>query len=102
MSETTISVSIDVPSLADGIAFYGQAFGFEVSVRPAPGVAVSGVNVATGPDDVVELRRTDAEVARNWRAATRNAFRTAFDAGLHADLVTADGWYRFRPTEQGS
>ena len=40
MSETTISVSIDVPSLADGIAFYGQAFGFEVSVRPAPGVAV--------------------------------------------------------------
>ena len=40
MSETSISVSIDVPSLADGIAFYGQAFGFEVSARPVPGVAV--------------------------------------------------------------
>ena len=39
MSETSISVSIDVPSLANGIAFYGQAFGFEVSARPAPGIA---------------------------------------------------------------
>jgi uncharacterized glyoxalase superfamily protein PhnB len=40
MTDLTLSVSVDVPSLADGIAFYGKAFGFEVSATPVPGVAV--------------------------------------------------------------
>ena len=47
MTGLTISVSIDVPSLADGIAFYGQAFGFEVGARPVPGVAVLKLGGAT-------------------------------------------------------
>ena len=35
-----ISVSIDVPSLEEGIAFYGQAFGFVEASRPHEAYAV--------------------------------------------------------------
>lgn len=76
--------------------------GVDRSGAPVPHATLGSHLMVATPDDVVELRRTDAAVARKWRAATRSAFRTAFDAGLHADLVTADGWYRFRPIEQGS
>ena len=37
---TSVSVSIDVPSLAQGVAFYCAAFGFTQKSRPVPGVAV--------------------------------------------------------------
>jgi predicted enzyme related to lactoylglutathione lyase len=37
---TTASVSIDVPSLAQGVAFYCAAFGFSKKSEPVPGVAV--------------------------------------------------------------
>ena len=36
----SVSVSVDVPSLEDGIRFYAQAFGFEKISEPYPGVAV--------------------------------------------------------------
>ena len=43
---TTVSVSIDVPSLAQGVAFYCAAFGFVEKSRPVPGVAVlHGLNI---------------------------------------------------------
>ena len=43
---TTVSISIDVPSLAQGLVFYCAAFGFTEKSRPAPGVAVlHGLNV---------------------------------------------------------
>jgi len=42
----TVSVSIDVPSLAQGVAFYCGAFGFSEKARPVPGVAVlHGLNI---------------------------------------------------------
>src|SRR5262245_57337518 len=37
---TTVSVSIDVPNLAKGIAFYCGAFGFSEKAKPVHGVAV--------------------------------------------------------------
>ena len=37
---TTLSISIDVPNLAEGVAFYWSAFGFSEESRPVPGVAV--------------------------------------------------------------
>jgi predicted enzyme related to lactoylglutathione lyase len=37
---TTVSISIDVPSLAEGIAFYAGAFGFTKKAEPVPGVVV--------------------------------------------------------------
>ncbi|HZT26828.1 MAG TPA: VOC family protein [Pseudolabrys sp.] len=36
----SLSISVDVPNLADGIRFYSRAFGFEVANTPVPGVAV--------------------------------------------------------------
>src|SRR6478609_10805140 len=36
----SVSVSIDVPNLAEGIAFYCAAFGFSKKSEPVPGVAV--------------------------------------------------------------
>jgi len=36
----TVSVSIDVPSLEQGIAFYSAAFGFSKVAAPYPGVAL--------------------------------------------------------------
>src|SRR3982751_2799332 len=42
----TASLSIDVPSLAQGVAFYCGAFGFSKKSEPVPGVAVlHGLNV---------------------------------------------------------
>ena len=36
----SVSVSVDVPSLEEGIRFYDEAFGFEKVSEPYPGVAV--------------------------------------------------------------
>jgi predicted enzyme related to lactoylglutathione lyase len=43
----SVSVSIDVPSLAQGVAFYCAAFGFSKKSEPVPGVVVvlGGLNV---------------------------------------------------------
>jgi predicted enzyme related to lactoylglutathione lyase len=43
---TSLSISIDVPDLAQGQAFYCAAFGLTKQAEPAPGVAVlGGLNV---------------------------------------------------------
>ena len=43
---TTVSISIDVPSIAQGVAFYCGAFGFSKESEPVPGVAVlRGLNI---------------------------------------------------------
>lgn len=36
----TVSISIDVPSLAEGVAFYCAAFGLSKKAEPVPGVAI--------------------------------------------------------------
>lgn len=36
----SVHVSIDVPSLAEGLAFYGTVFGFEETARPFPTMAI--------------------------------------------------------------
>ena len=36
----SVSVSVDVPGLKEGIRFYGEAFGFEKVSESYPGVAV--------------------------------------------------------------
>jgi hypothetical protein len=40
MSSISISPSVDVPNLADGVRFYINAFGFSKHTEPVPGVAV--------------------------------------------------------------
>ena len=36
----SVSISIDVPNLADAVRFYASAFGFSKSAEPVPGVVV--------------------------------------------------------------
>ena len=36
----SLSVSVDVPDLAEGVRFYTSAFGFSKSAEPVPGVVV--------------------------------------------------------------
>lgn len=36
----SVSISVDVPDLADGVRFYCAAFGFSKAAEPVPGVAV--------------------------------------------------------------
>ena len=43
----TISVSIDVPDLEQGIRFYTEAFGFTTLARPVPGVCVLETGTTT-------------------------------------------------------
>jgi predicted GNAT superfamily acetyltransferase len=54
------------------------------------------------PDDIVELRRTDPAAAVMWRRSLRAAFESALASGLAADMVTADGAYRFAPAAAAS
>jgi predicted enzyme related to lactoylglutathione lyase len=84
-----LSVSIDVPSLDDGIAFYGRAFGFVESSRPIDGVAVlkagetsiclmakpAGSSPAQGSDD---RRRYE----RHWTPIHLDFHVEDFDAAL--------------------
>jgi predicted enzyme related to lactoylglutathione lyase len=43
----SLSVSVDVPNLEEGIAFYSQAFGFTKVATPVPGVVVLKAGEAT-------------------------------------------------------
>jgi predicted GNAT superfamily acetyltransferase len=45
------------------------------------------------PEDVVELRRSDAAMARSWRLALRRALGDAFAAGYRVTGATRGGWY---------
>ena len=89
-----ITASIDVPSLAEGMAFFGAAFGFVEMARPHPGYAVLGAGDATigllakpagshpakGSDDV---RRYE----RHWTPAHLDFRVDDFDATLDRALA---------------
>ena len=42
----SVNISIDVPSLAEGVRFYSEAFGFIRVAEPVPGVAVMKLGAA--------------------------------------------------------
>lgn len=67
-------------------------------VRPPDSLGGSAVLLAT-PSDIVGLRSTNPAAAAAWRNAARAAFSAALEAGLVSDLITTDGWYRFRSDE---
>jgi predicted enzyme related to lactoylglutathione lyase len=50
----SVSVSIDVPNLADGAKFYGEAFGFTKVAEPVPGVLV----MRTGASEICLLEKS--------------------------------------------
>ena len=49
----SVSISVDVPNLADGIRFYGEAFGFSKASEPVPGVVV----LRTGTSEICLLEK---------------------------------------------
>ena len=49
----SISVSIDVPNLGEGVRFYSEAFGFSQVAQPAPGVVV----LKLGPTSICLLEK---------------------------------------------
>jgi predicted GNAT superfamily acetyltransferase len=83
------SRAVAAPSLGDGV----------VILRPdgdgRPEVSKSRVDVtlhAWIPADIVVLRETDPENAREWRQAARNTIGRALANGYRADAITRDGW----------
>lgn len=61
---SSVSISIDVPDLAEGVKFYCSAFGFTKAAEPVPGVAV----LRSGSIDICLLEK---------RGGTRPAIGTA-------------------------
>jgi predicted GNAT superfamily acetyltransferase len=60
-------------------------------VATPPGAAP--VRAAWVPEDIVELRRRDAPLARTWRLALRDALAAGGADGFTATAMTRDGWY---------
>jgi len=61
--------------------------------EPIPGTSKARVVMCQVPDDIVTLRRSNPQLAREWRLAVRNAMQPAFDAGYRITGVTRTGWY---------
>ena len=54
----------------------------------------SGATILVGvPRDIVELRRTNPDVAREWRRATRDVLSTALNDGYQVASMTRAGYY---------
>ena len=106
----SISFSVDVPSLAEGIRFYGAAFGFEVSSRPVSGVAV----LKSGPVTLCLLEKTEGtqpsphttdtrRYARHWTPVHLDIHVSDLDAALaRAVAAGATKEQEFRNAEHGS
>lgn len=61
--------------------------------EPVPGSSGARVVTCQVPEDIVALRRSDPQMAREWRMAVRKALTSAFDAGYQVTGVTRTGWY---------
>lgn len=56
------------------------------------------VLLAWVPEDVVELRRRDPELALLWRGALRDTMGAALADGYRATAMSRDGWYTIERT----
>lgn len=97
-----ITVSIDVPSIEEGLKFFGEVFGFTETSRPHPGYAVlasgestigllakpAGTSPAKGSDDVRRYERHWTPVHIDFRVADFDAtLKKALDAGAKSEQV---------------
>jgi predicted enzyme related to lactoylglutathione lyase len=98
----SISISIDVPNLSDGIRFYSDAFGFSRIAEPVPGVAVLRVDAfeicllekgpGSSPSSQTEERR---HYERHWTPVhldihvdnLKAALARALDAGARQEQL---------------
>ncbi|SNT09167.1 hypothetical protein SAMN06265795_113103 [Noviherbaspirillum humi] len=97
-----VTVSIDVPSIEEGLAFFSAAFGFGETARPHPGYAVltagettigllakpAGTSPAKDSDDVRKYQRHWTPVHIDFRVADFEAtLKKALDAGAISEQV---------------
>jgi predicted enzyme related to lactoylglutathione lyase len=82
-----ISVSIDVPDLARGVAFYEAAFGFTKFREPAPGVAL----LRAGEDTLCLLEKAAGSKPSPDATDTRRYERhwTPIHIDIHVDDLAA-------------
>jgi predicted enzyme related to lactoylglutathione lyase len=97
-----VTLSIDVPSIEEGLQFFGAAFGFAETSRPHPGYAVltagestigllakpAGTSPAKGSDDVRKYERHWTPVHIDFRVEDFDAtLKKALDAGARSEQV---------------
>ena len=97
-----ITASIDVPSLEEGLKFFGGAFGFVETSRPHPGYSVltlgdstlgllakpAGTSPARGSDDVRKYERHWTPVHLDFRVEDFEAtLQKAVNAGAKAEQI---------------
>ncbi|MET0988413.1 MAG: VOC family protein, partial [Steroidobacteraceae bacterium] len=82
-----MSVSIDVPNLADGVRFYSEALGFSKSSEPVPGVAV----LRAGAAEICLLEKAPGSSPSSQTKETRHYERhwTPVHMDLHVDNLKA-------------
>jgi len=97
-----VTVSIDVPSIDDGLKFFGKVFGFVESSRPHPGYAMltagdstigllakpAGSSPAEGSSDVRKYERHWTPVHMDFRVEDFEAtLKRALEAGAKSEQV---------------
>jgi predicted GNAT superfamily acetyltransferase len=81
----------DVEELLRGGA--GALLSIGAEGEPVEVPSSARVLICQVPEDIVELRRSDAAMARSWRLALRRALGDALTAGYHVTGATRAGWY---------
>src|SRR5512138_2508660 len=83
----SVSVSVDVPNLAEGVRFYSEAFGFSKKLEPVPGVAV----LRAGDSEICLLQKAAGSSPAPNSKDTRRYERhwTPVHMDLHVDDLKA-------------
>jgi predicted enzyme related to lactoylglutathione lyase len=81
---TSVTVSVDVPDLTEGVRFYVSAFGFSKSSEPVPGVVV----LRAGNADICLLERRAGSRASTCTEETRHYERHW--TPVHLDIHVED------------
>ena len=79
----SVSLSVDVPNLAEGVRFYSEAFGFSKKSEPVPGVAV----LRAGDSEICVVERASGSSPSSHTQETRHYDRhwTPVHMDLHVD-----------------
>jgi predicted enzyme related to lactoylglutathione lyase len=81
----SLSVSVDVPDLAEGVRFYTSAFGFSKSAEPVPGVVV----LDAGDVQICLLEKREGSQPSSHTAEMRHYERhwTPVHLDIHVDDI---------------
>ncbi len=79
----SVSISIDVPNMADGMKFYSSAFGFSKVAEPIPGIVV----LRSGEARICLLERVPGSYPSPYTQETRRYERhwTPIHVDIHVD-----------------